>query len=178
MVKFLSENYMPVIRLMVFQGGGSAEDASDIFQDGLIIILEKIDEGNFELKCKFKTFLYSICENLWRTILDKRKAAANYLAAPGEHTIESDVTDELDHQLYETVFRDVFEEMDQTSKNILNLYWEDVPAQEIADRLGLTYGYVRKRKCEAQNELTTKIKQHPGYIRIMNSERVAKEIVR
>jgi len=177
-VRYLSEKYIPVIRLMVSQSGGSSDDASDIFQDGLIIILEKIDTGDLVLKCKFKTYLYSICENLWRTVLDKRKAAANYVSSSVENEPERDISETMDRELHEIIFRDVFEKMDQTSKSILNMYWQDLPAQEIADKLGFTYGYVRKRKCEAQNELIMKIKQHPEYIRIMNSEKIAKEIVR
>jgi RNA polymerase sigma factor (sigma-70 family) len=170
---------MSLIRLLVFQNGGTAEDACDIFQDSLIIILEKIDEGNFVLKCKFKTFLYSVCENLWRTILDKRRAAANYMSATADqHHTEKDISDELDRELHEEIFREVFETMDQVSKNILNLYWQDVSGLEIAEKLGLTHGYVRKRKCEAQNELISRIKQHPGYIKIMNSDKTANGIVK
>lgn len=177
-VKYLSDKYLPVIRLMVFQNGGSSDDAHDIFQDGLIIMLEKIDEAGFELTCKFKTYLYCVCENLWKTVLDKRKAAANYARASSEEITDRDFADIMDNELCVNIFRDVFSQMDETSRNILNLYWQDVPAQEIADSLGLTYGYVRKRKCEAQNELIMRVKQHPGYIRVMNSEKVARDVVR
>ena len=46
-----------MIRLMVYQLGGSSEDAKDIFQDGLKIMLGKIDNKDFVLTCKFKTYL-------------------------------------------------------------------------------------------------------------------------
>lgn len=179
-VRYLSERYLPVIRLMVFQNGGTADDANDIFQDGLIIMLEKIDDGEFELRCKFKTYLYCVCENLWKTVLDKRRAAANYLDAldESESETQADFTELIDHQLYQTIFREVFETLDQKTRNILNLYWQNVSNQEIAVKLGITYGYVRKMKCEAQNELTAKIKRHPEYIRLMNSDRIAREVVR
>jgi hypothetical protein len=36
---------------------------------------------------------------------------------------------------------------------------------------------VRKKKCEAQAELTEKVKSHPGYKQIMSSESVAKGVV-
>lgn len=165
---------------MVFQNGGTSEDAKDIFQDGLIIMLEKIDDGSFELRCKFKTYLYCVCENLWKTVLDKRRAAANYLNAidESESETQADFTDMMDHKIYEMLFKEVFNTLDQSSRNILNLYWQDVPNQEIADKLGMTNGYVRKMKCEAQNELTAKIKRHPEYIRLMNSDRLASILTR
>jgi RNA polymerase sigma factor (sigma-70 family) len=177
-VRYLSDRYMPMIRLMVYQLGGTTEDARDIFQDGLIIMLEKLDNKEFALTCKFKTFLYCVCEKLWISVLDKRQAAANYLTRRMEPENDKDFTELMDQKMYEDIFRDAFETLDPISKKILKLYWQEVSPQEIADKLGYTYGYVRKKKCEAQSELTEKVKQHPGYKRIMATENAAREVVR
>ena len=176
-VHYLSDRYMPMIRLMVYQKGGTNDDAHDIFQDGLIIMLEKLDNKEFALTCKFKTFLYCVCEHLWKSILDKRQAATNYLSKRSEPETDNDFTELIDHQIYEEIFRDVFETLDPISKKILNLYWQEVSPQEIAHKLGYTYGYVRKKKCEAQNELTEKVKKHPDYKRIRSTELATREVV-
>lgn len=176
-VHYLSDRYMPMVRLLVFQKGGSAEDARDIFQDGLIIMLEKLDNKEFALTCKFSTFLYCVCENLWKTVLDRRQAAANYITRRMEPEHEKDFTELIDHELYQEIFRDVFETLDPISKKILTLYWQEVSPQQIADKLGYTYGYVRKKKCEAQSELTDKVKRHPGYVSIRSTEIAAREVV-
>ena len=176
-VHWLSDRYMPMIRLMVYQKGGSTEDARDIFQDGLIIMLEKLDDKKFNLTCKFKTFLYCVCEHLWKTILEKRQSAANYLNRRSEPESEKDFTDMIDYQMYEQIIQDVFKTLDPISKKILTLYWQEKSLQEIADQLGYTYGYVRKKKCEAQGELTEKVKRHPGYMRIKRTEIAAREVV-
>jgi RNA polymerase sigma factor (sigma-70 family) len=168
---------MPMIRLMVCQMGGSVEDSKDIFQDGLMIMLEKIDNKDFALTCKFKTFLYCVCENLWKAVLAKRQSAVNYLSRRGDVESQNDFTELSDHKLYETIFSEVFETLDEISKLILKLYWQEVPPQDIANKLGYTYGYVRKKKCEAQGELIEKVKEHPDYKRIMNSEMAIKRIV-
>ncbi|MCU0474326.1 MAG: sigma-70 family RNA polymerase sigma factor [Bacteroidales bacterium] len=166
-----------MIRLLVYKLGGTGEDAKDIFQDGLMIMLEKIDNKNFVLTCKFKTFLYCVCENLWKAVLEKRKASANYLIRRIEIDSDNDFTDLLDNKLYKTIFWGVFESLDKVSKEILKLYWQEISPQEIANTLGYTYGYVRKKKCEAQTELTAKVKRHPDYRRIMNSDKVVKNVV-
>ena len=176
-VHWLSDRYMPMIRLMVYQKGGSTEDARDIFQDGLIIMLEKLDDKKFNLTCKFKTFLYCVCEHLWKTILEKRQSAANYLNRRSEPESEKDFTDMIDYQMYEQIIQDVFKTLDPISIKILTLYWQENSLQEIADQLGYTYGYVRKKKCEAQGELTEKVKRHPGYMRIKKTEIAAREVV-
>lgn len=176
-VHYLSIRYMPMIRLMVSQMGGSVEDSKDIFQEGLMIMLEKIDNKDFVLTCKFKTFLYCVCENLWKAVLIKRQAATNYLSRRVESDSEIDFTEVMDNKLYETIFWEVFETLDDSSKKILKLYWQELSPQEIADKLGFTNGYVRKKKCEAQAELTAKVKKHQGYKQIMNSENLAKDVV-
>jgi RNA polymerase sigma factor (sigma-70 family) len=176
-VHYLSDRYMPMIRLMVSQTGGTFEDAHDIFQDGLIIMIEKLDDNQFALTCKFKTFLYSVCEHLWKTLLEKRQAANNYFIRRPEPDGEKDFTEQMDHKMYEEIFQEVFKTLDPISKKILKLYWQDKSPQEIADKLGYTNGYVRKKKCEAQNELTEKVKKHPAYIKIKNTEIAAREVV-
>jgi RNA polymerase sigma factor (sigma-70 family) len=176
-VRYLSERYLPMIRLMVAKLGGTSEDAKDIFQDGLIIMLEKIDSNSFILTCKFKTFLFSVCENLWKSVLEKRKAAANYFVRRVDHLSDDDFSESLDDQLYEKMFWDVFETLDPVCREILKLYWQDYSQLEIAEKLGYTYGYVRKKKCECQAELLKRINKHRDYRRIKQSEETIKQVV-
>jgi len=163
-----------MIRLLVTRMGGTPEDARDIFQEGLMIMLEKIDNKEFALTCKFKTYLYCVCENLWKSVLVKRQAAANYLVRRVEVEDQKDITELMDSNLCREIFISVFDTLNPVSKKILTLYWEEMSPQEIADKLGYTYGYVRKKKCEAQAELTKKVKKHPDYKRIIGSEKMAK----
>ncbi len=176
-VTYLSERFMPMIRHMVCQMGGTGEDAKDIFQEGLMIMLEKLDNNDFVLTCKFKTFLYCVCENLWKRILEKRQAGTNFLTRKVDNEDEKDIADLLDNKLYETIFKNVYESLDEVSQKILKLYWLDKSPMEISKILGYKYGYVRKKKCEAQAELIEKVKRHPDYTRIMRSESIVKNII-
>ena len=173
-VRYLSDRYLPMVRLMVTQMGGTSEDAKDIFQESLMIILEKIDNKEFALTCKFKTYLYCICENLWKSVLVKRQAAANYLVRRVESDDQKDFTELMDSNLCREIFISVFDTLNPVSQKILKLYWEELSPQEIARKLGYSYGYVRKKKCEAQAELTEKVKKHPDYKRIINSEKMVR----
>ncbi len=173
-VRYLSDRYMPMVRLLVYQMGGSAEDAKDIFQDGLMIMLEKIDDKNFVFTCKFKTFFYSVCENLWKAVLMKRKSATNYFERRIDDDSPEDFTELIDNEVYESIFSEVFQSLDTVSKKILNLYWQEMSPLEISEALGYSYGYIRKKKCEAQGELIEKVKKHPDYKLIMISDNLVK----
>jgi RNA polymerase sigma factor (sigma-70 family) len=160
-----------MIRLMVTNIGGTSEDARDIFQEGLMIILEKIDSREFALTCKFKTFLYCICENLWKSVIISRRRAASYLTRKVDES-EGDFTEIMDNEICRDIFRSAFDTLDPVAKEILRLYWEEFSPKEIAEKLGYTYGYVRKKKCEAQAELIEKVKKHPDYKMIMETEKI------
>ncbi len=176
-VRYLFDRYLPMIRLMVYKMGGTGEDAKDIFQDALLIMLQKIDSNEFVLTCKFKTFLYCVCENLWKTILTKRQSASNYLERRIDITVNQDFTEVYDNKLYENMFYDMFETLDPVCKKILKLYWQEFSPKEIAERLGYTYNYIRKKKCECQGDLIKKVNHHPTFKLIQESQEKIKNVV-
>ena len=176
-VRYLSDRYLPMIRLMVTRLGGTSEDARDIFQEGLLIMLEKFDDKNFVLACKFKTLLYCICENLWKMAVKKRQAASNYVLIKSGSREEDDIPGDMDQSMYMKIFLGALETLNPLSRKILRMYWDDISPADIAGLLGYSYGYVRRKKCEAQAELTEKVKKHPDYEKIINSGIVAQRVV-
>ncbi|KAB2867139.1 MAG: sigma-70 family RNA polymerase sigma factor [Bacteroidales bacterium] len=171
-VRYLSDRYLPMIRLLIYKAGGTPEDAKDIFQDGLIIMIEKIDSNDFVLTCKFKTFLYSVCRNLWLSVLEKRRAAANYLNRKLDEEITIDFAEEYDNKVYQDLIVNIYESLDPVCQQILKLYWEEYSPKEIAEKLGYTYGYVRKKKSECQQEFINKLQNHPDYRLIKKTETI------
>jgi len=71
------ENEYPKIRDYVIQNSGSSNDAQDIFQDGVVVLLEKVKTPEFEFTCKVGTYLYSCCRNLWLKQLRKTNRELN-----------------------------------------------------------------------------------------------------
>jgi RNA polymerase sigma factor (sigma-70 family) len=176
-VLYLSDQYLPMIKNMVIHMGGNSEDAKDIFQEGLMIILEKIDSREFALTCKFKTFLYCICENLWKSILIKRQSTVNYLQRQVDTEEDTDFSEQVDDDLSREIFMKSFKKLDKSGRKILKLYWKGYSPQEIAEKLNYSYGYVRKKKSESQAELIEKVKSHPEYRKMMESDETAKRVI-
>jgi RNA polymerase sigma factor (sigma-70 family) len=162
---------------MVYEKGGTGEDAKDIFQDALLIMLQKIDSNKFVLSSKFNTFLYCVSENLWNHILEKRQAASNYLTHKVDDAADPDFTEIYDNKLYENMFYDMFETLDPLCKKILKLYWQEFSPKEIAGRLGYIYSYVTKKKCECQRELIDLVRDHPMYLSIKKSQELTKTVI-
>lgn len=65
-----------MIRYLVIKNSGREEDADDVFQDALVVLFEKLNMPDFMLTSSLKTFLYSVCRNLWLKRLEKNKREA------------------------------------------------------------------------------------------------------
>lgn len=77
--------YFPVIAHLVKQNKGNDRDAEDLFQETVIVLLEKIRQPDFELTASLKTYLYAIARNNWLKRLRDEKLVTTdnetYLAA-------------------------------------------------------------------------------------------------
>jgi len=68
----LYQLYYPDLASCVIRNSGNREDAEDVFQEILLVLLHKIREEHFQLNAELKTFLYSINKNQWLKKLRSR----------------------------------------------------------------------------------------------------------
>jgi RNA polymerase sigma factor (sigma-70 family) len=73
--KLLYKFYFPTIASYINQNLGNNEDAEDIFQEAIIILLEKVRQPDFVLTSSLKTYLYAVAKNLWLKRLRDNKIA-------------------------------------------------------------------------------------------------------
>ncbi|MCU0418539.1 MAG: sigma-70 family RNA polymerase sigma factor [Cyclobacteriaceae bacterium] len=57
--------YFAPIASYVKRNQGNNEDAEDIFQETVLVLLQKVREPDFVLTSSLKTYLYAISKNLW-----------------------------------------------------------------------------------------------------------------
>lgn len=53
------------ISSFVQHNNGSLADAEDLFQDAMVVLVEKLRQDNFRLTASINTYAYAICKNLW-----------------------------------------------------------------------------------------------------------------
>src|SRR5688500_3933555 len=69
-VRYLYEHYFEDAATAIRLKGGTDEDAADIFQEAVLVLIEKIKSGKFREESSIKTFLIGIARNLW--LFEKR----------------------------------------------------------------------------------------------------------
>jgi len=70
-IKVLYKEF-PKIRANIIGSGGDHEIAEEIFNDSLILLIEKVSEPTFELTSKLSTYLYGINRFMWMNEARKR----------------------------------------------------------------------------------------------------------
>ncbi len=63
--ELLYKFYFPSIASYIKQNKGNNQDAEDIFQEAIIVLLQKVRRADFILTSSLKTYVYAIAKNLW-----------------------------------------------------------------------------------------------------------------
>ena len=146
--KALEELYKKYYRMMtklVITNSGTEQEAKDVYQDAIIVFWQKATSGNLTLTSKISTYIYSICQNLWRKELDRKKRLSNE---------ERDVAEHVDMEKEERIriIKNCINQLGDTCRKVLTYYYyEKMSMTEIATRLGFANtdtAKTKKYKCK------------------------------
>jgi RNA polymerase sigma factor (sigma-70 family) len=63
--EILYKFYYPSVRHFILKNNGSIDDAKDVFQETICVLLEKVPKDDFNLTSSLKTYIFAISSNLW-----------------------------------------------------------------------------------------------------------------
>ncbi|MFI0491099.1 RNA polymerase sigma factor [Flavobacterium sp.] len=61
----LYKEYFGMVNHFVINNNGRKDDAEDVFQDTMMVLLEKLRQDDFRLTASIKTYIMAISKNLW-----------------------------------------------------------------------------------------------------------------
>jgi len=144
-LEIIYQKYYRMMTKLVVSNSGTEDEARDIYQDALIVFWQKARSGNLVLTSKISTYIYSICQNLWRKELERKKKLTN------EEKDSSETTDH-DSAEREKIMAKCLEQLGDTCKKVLMYYYfDDMSMQDIADKLGFANtdtAKTKKYKCK------------------------------
>lgn len=152
------------IRRYIINNSGSDNDAADIFQEALIDIYQQAKYKSFQLTCPFEPFLLLVCKRKWLNELKKRSVLPVTNIDDALLTIGDDVfadAELLEKQDEEArLFTRMFEKLGERCKEIISESLKGDAQEKVAEKLGVTYGYLRKKKSECMAALIKLIKRN------------------
>lgn len=136
----LYTGYFPMILQFILNNNGDEDDAKDVYQEGIIVLYNKIKGGNFELSSKLKTYIYSVCRRIWLKKLTQQSRKTSNIA-----DFEDVIATEDDVEQHEEKDRQ-FEKMQgallhlgEPCKTIIqDFYINNLSMQDICEKFGYT----------------------------------------
>ena len=139
-VETLYKRHFGMIQHFVTNNNGSFDDARDIFQEAMIALYEKVQNDSFTLTCQIKTYLFSICKNLWLKRLQQMGKYSSPLSSEEEAiSVDTDL-EELAHKDAAFAIMDrALNSLGEPCKSLLEGYYLNKKAmQELAAEFGYT----------------------------------------
>ncbi len=132
--------YFPMILQFILNNNGSEDDAKDVYQEGIMVLYDRVKGGDFELNSKLKTYLYAVCRRIWLKKL-KQTQIKSYDIADFEDVIEveSDVElrEERDKQFLQ--MKGALLSLGEPCKTIIeDFYIHNLSMQDICEKFGYT----------------------------------------
>lgn len=148
----LYRDYYRMAEDLVVRYHGTPEDARDVFQETLFVLVKKIREPDFRLSGKLSTYLYAIIRNIWL-----KKAGKTAPEIRTDHSILSNLDwadaatkQDISPQEKEDLLAAMKEKMSGLEEDCRNLlrysFYQNLPHAEIAVLTGYTEAFVKVKK--------------------------------
>ena len=167
------DTHYPIIEGYITHNQGSREQARDIFQDAMIIVYKRIKSSELELTCKFGTYLYAICKNIW---MQERKKYLQRTQKLRQQPLEVNDPGPADDPLLQNHLTDLFNKhFDALSKDcqkILSMYFNNFSVEDI--RAAMNYKdlhHTADRKYRCKKSLINRIVNDPLFKRLKDELR-------
>jgi RNA polymerase sigma factor (sigma-70 family) len=167
------DTYYPIIEGYIIHNQGSSEQARDIFQEAMIVVYKRVRSGKLELTCKFGTYLYAICKNMW--IQERKKYLHRAEKLRQQPLVVNDpgpAEDPLLQHHLSNLFNKHFGDLSDDCQKILSMYFNNFSVEDI--RTAMNYKdlhHTADRKYRCKKSLIKRIVNDPLFKRLKNELR-------
>lgn len=145
----LYSQHYGMLEHLILTNSGQAEDAADIIQEAMLVVVKMIRNEKFRGESSLKSFLYSICKNLWINELRKRKSNLyrNEQYENEKSQIDLSVVEEIQQMENLRFVMNLFETLGEKCKQVLTLfYFEELSMRDICEKLAFSSEQVLRNK--------------------------------
>ncbi|HLW32215.1 MAG TPA: sigma-70 family RNA polymerase sigma factor [Aequorivita sp.] len=172
LIEEIYKKFAPKIIAYVCKNSGDESAARDIIQETLITLYDQAKTKGLQLTCPFDAYFFLICKRKWLNLIKKNHGKEvtieDNLLSIGEDPADQ-VTKTEEFEAQHNLYVEMLSKLGDTCKNIITLGFSNMSMQEVADQLGITYAYARKKKSLCIGKLTELIKNSSQYKQLKTS---------
>jgi RNA polymerase sigma factor (sigma-70 family) len=158
--------FFPSVRHYIYRNNGTREDARDIFNDAIVVLLQKAREDALNLNCSLKTYIYAVCRNLWLKKINSENVEEISFSEI-EDTLEGACLIEesfYDFDRANLLFQKHLLRLSPTCRKLIQHFLDGKSFKEITHLMNYrNESYARKRKYRCIQVLIRRIKKDPDY---------------
>jgi len=174
-LQYIYKQYYYKINYFIKKNQGSEDDASDVFQEAIIVIYRKLKENDliFE-KSSFAGYLFSVCRFLWLKQLEKRRIERERIndSLPFQEDLyDENLVELVDKNERYGLYQKHFATLSTDCQKLMQLFFERIPLKEIAKVMGYkSEKYAKTRKYKCKEILIKRIKQDTEFKKILEDD--------
>lgn len=165
-IQSIYKKFVPKVKSYIRTNSGDDDQAQDVIQEVLITIYNQAKIKGLQLTCPFDAYFFLLCKRRW---LNELKKSSNKEVTLMDETVSIDEpvqemafqTETFDQK--QSLFDEMFQKLGEKCQEVLKLSFVTKTMEEVAEKLNVTYGYVRKKKSLCTGQLTELIQQSPRF---------------
>lgn len=154
---------LPEIIKYVKRNSGTEEDAKDVFQEGILAIFNKAKTGDLQLTTTFHAFLFMVSKRIWLKKLRKKGNKEVTFEESAVFSFEEDYDEQFIKTKKWRLFNEKFQQLAEECRKVLQLSFNGRSGKDIAEVMGYTVEYVKRKKYKCKNNLANLIKKDRIY---------------
>ena len=158
----LYRKYYRMIEDLVMKMGGKSEDARDVFQEALFVLVKNVRKPDFQLTSKLSTLLYAISRNIWLKTSKKGSGEismeSDKLAFLGQVEAEEVISPEEKESLF-SIMLEKLGQLEEDCRSIINYtFYQKLAHTEVAAITGYSVSFIKVKKFRCLEHLRKLVK--------------------
>ena len=170
-IQTIYKKFVPKVVNYIMNNSGDKDQAQDVVQEVMILLFNQAKANTLKLTCPFDAYFFLLCKRKWLNELKKtsnkgvtiNEDAASINESAHELVEQAETFDEK-QQLFDAMFL----KLGDKCQELLKLSFAIKSMEEVAEKLNVTYGYVRKKKSLCIGQLTQWIQESKNFKSLKN----------
>jgi RNA polymerase sigma factor (sigma-70 family) len=139
-LNFIYRSYFPMVQHFITSNSGTEQEAKDIYQEAVIVLYENLQQEEFVLTCKIKTYLYSVCRRLWlKRLAEKSRYVGKIEDFESFIPFVKEDAEIEERDLQFRVMQQALSQLGEPCRTILeDFFIQGYTMQQITDKMGYT----------------------------------------
>jgi RNA polymerase sigma factor (sigma-70 family) len=163
--------FAPKVIGYIKKNSGDEARAQDIVQEGILTIYDQAKTKGLQLTCPFDAYFFLICKRKWLNVLKKtspERVTINEEITSIDAQIQSQADETSMFEAQTSLFNEMLASMGEKCRELIKLTFTIKSMEMVAEKLGVSYAYARKKKSLCVGKLTEMVRGSRKYQTLKN----------